>query len=921
MYRSFSPLATISAAMLISGGTLALAQKPTIPVPGGNAIASSEWERIYEGLKKAKPIPTPPHTARPTRPTAPGGLMHFDPKTRGTRTVPSTPLFLFTVPRHPENPGVEPKALHGGALGIALGASEGVGKLGAAPLNSVIRPFAATAPGPLTTPYGFPWKTYARILLRFNTGGADYYYLCSASTTSSFHMVSAGHCVYSHDIKNDGSNIAGWAAEAWAWVTETDVVDPIDHTNWPDFPYGVAKVNLFTTYNNWINSSDLNWDFSFLTMDRRIGDHVGWIGREWNTQTASLNFDGYPAESPYVPSDNPFQYPGYDANNVLGYTCCRIQLSAFTYGGHSGGPVWRFDGTNRYLEGVNSTSDRMGYAEATLLTSQIESDLENHINNDGRPTDLAQVIENVFDGNEKGLGQTSTQIGYSFPLTLNAFNAGYADAGDTTADIYLSNDPNNVASGTFIGTHDFGYLGTYTLTTQPPNITIPTYVTPGTYYVGYILNAANPQYNTDRNAVVITNQTMQAYCNADAFEPDNAWFQASQLFSGGSQSHSICDNNLPDPRADQDWAYFTVNYTSGATIWTNGFPGGDTTMTLYNGNLQQVDFNDDNGINFYSTINRVCGTNALPPGTYYVQIQSYQNRTTIPNYTLNLTANPCPVATSTTLVGSKNPSFYGQVVTYTATTSGGGTPTGTISFYDGAINMGSAALVSGHAALNLTLPAGSHSITAVYNPNVPWTTSTSAPLVVTVNKASTFGGVTSSKNPSPFGGMVTFTAKIQSAGGTPAGWVTFKDGASPLSPAVMLSGGVATFSTSTLTVGAHSITAVYAATANFLGSVSPVLTEIVTKASSTTSLAASANPVMVGVFVTYTATVTPGAATGSVTFKEGNTAIGPPVALSGGKATITTKYSAKGSHSITAVYGGNAQYTGSTSTVLNETVK
>ena len=96
---------------------------------------------------------------------------------------------------------------------------------------------------------------------------------------------------------------------------------------------------------------------------RALG-HTGWMGREWGATTSSLNFDGYPAEAPYVPSDNPFQYPGYDANNVLGYTCCRIQLGAYIYGGHSGGPEWRFDGTNRYVEGVNSTSNRAGYAQA-----------------------------------------------------------------------------------------------------------------------------------------------------------------------------------------------------------------------------------------------------------------------------------------------------------------------------------------------------------------------------------------------------------------------------------------------------------------------------------------------------------------------------------------------------------------------------
>src|SRR5262249_19657856 len=151
---------------------------------------------------------------------------------------------------------------------------------------------------------------------------------------------------------------------------------------------------------------------------------------------------------------------------------------------------------------------------------------------------LAQVIEYAFNGTSKGLGQTSTEIGYSFPFTLNAFNEGYSDAGDTTADIYLIPDfgtiptPSQVTSGTYIGTYDFGYLGTYTYTVQTPNITIPTYVSPGTYYVGYALHAANGQYGTDINTVVIGDQTMTGYCNSDAYEPDGSPAQASHLISG-----------------------------------------------------------------------------------------------------------------------------------------------------------------------------------------------------------------------------------------------------------------------------------------------------------------------------------------------------------------------------------------------------
>ncbi len=907
--------------LLISSTGIALAQKQPPKQPQGEIKASSEWERVREGLKKARPMPDPLHPLMIKTETPRGGLIRFDPLTGGTSNMPSPDA--PAVPganRHDGNQGAKPTPAQGGSPSKAApGREEGVSKAGAPQAN--IKP-ATTAPSPLYYPYSFPYNTVSRILGRWNVGGVDYYWLCSASTASDFHLISAGHCVYNHDPIGDGSGTSpGFANEMWAWSAETDVVDPVDPNNWPDYPYGVAKMTLMTTYNSWISSSDLNWDFSFITLDRRIGDHVGWMAREWGTTTSSLNFDGYPAEAPYVPSNNPYQYPGYDANNVLGYTCCRIQMSAFIYGGHSGGPDWRFDGTNRYVEGVNSTSNRAGYAEATLLTGQIETDLMNTIAADQGarpPVDRAQVIEWVFDSSSKGLGQISTEIGYTFPITMNAFNAGYADAGDTTADVYLTTDPNNVTSGTYIGTYDFGYLGTYSYTVQTPSITIPTYVNPGSYYVGYALNSANSQYYTDKNTVVITSQSMYAYCNADGYEPDNFYTQASALASGVTQAHSICD------KTDQDWAVFTVPLTSSATISTEGFTGGDTTMTLYNSSIVQIDYNDDNGVDYYSTINRTCATNPLAPGTYYVQVQSYTNARIIPNYTLSLSTTVCPVSTSTTVASSLNPAAFGQSVTFTATVaSGSGTPTGSVTFKDGAATLSSATLSGGKATLTTSaLAVGSHSITAVYGGSSPYTGSTSAALTETVNKAASTTTAKSSVNPSAFGAVVTFTAAVKSSTtGTPTGSVTFKDGAATLG-SVALSGGSGALSISTLGAGAHSITVVYNGDSNFTGSTSAALAQTVNKAASKATVKSSLNPSSFGTAVTFTATVksvTTGTPTGTVTFKNGTTTLGTGT-LSGGAATLTTSTLGVGSHSITVVYAGDTNFTASTSAALTQAV-
>ena len=127
--------------------------------------------------------------------------------------------------------------------------------------------------------------------------------------------------------------------------------------------------------------------------------------------------------------------------------------------------------------------------------------------------------------------------------------------------------------------------------------------------------------------------------------------------------------------------------------------------------------------------------------------------------------------------------------------SGNGTPTGTVTFYDGSTALGTATLSGKKATLKTTsVPVGSQAITAVYSGDTTYASSTSAVLTQTVNQDSTTTKVTSSANPSVYGQSVTFTATVTAASpgsGTPTGTVTFYDGTTTLGNGT-LSGGTAT---------------------------------------------------------------------------------------------------------------------------------
>ena len=118
--------------------------------------------------------------------------------------------------------------------------------------------------------------------------------------------------------------------------------------------------------------------------------------------------------------------------------------------------------------------------------------------------------------------------------------------------------------------------------------------------------------------------------------------------------------------------------------------------------------------------------------------------------------------------------------------------------------------------------------------------------------------------------------------------------------------------------GVASATASYAGDGNHAGS-SDSKTFIINKASTTTALASTPNPVNVSQPVTFTATVSPNAAPGTITFKDGAYTLGTGT-IAGGVATLSTTALAAGPHTVTAEYGETANHFGSVSGSVTENV-
>lgn len=208
-----------------------------------------------------------------------------------------------------------------------------------------------------------------------------------------------------------------------------------------------------------------------------------------------------------------------------------------------------------------------------------------------------------------------------------------------------------------------------------------------------------------------------------------------------------------------------------------------------------------------------------------------------------------------------------------------------------------------------------------------------SPEAHTIVLLQTTAAVVAAPNPVFLGSKITLTATVSVVGGSsPAtGSVTFKDGTKILGTGTLsTTGGVTTssFSTTKLTAGKHTITAVYGGDASDATSTSSPLNVIVDRFASTTKLVVSASQPSTGSPVTFTATiaiVSPGAGTptGSVTFKEGTKVLATKnVSTTNGVTTaaFSTSSLAAGKHTILAIYSGSAQGNSSTSKGVTITV-
>ena len=567
-------------------------------------------------------------------------------------------------------------------------------------------------------------------------------------------------------------------------------------------------------------------------------------------------------------------------------------------------------------------------------------------------------------GNVVGLGdQRDSQRGHADAaaggrLTINvtypgntSFNSG---SGSFTYTVYQ--DPTTTALSTPVNPATYGQTIRYTasVSANAPGAGTPTGSV--TFYDGTTALGTMALTGTSTDTAILAVNTLSAGShNITAKYLGNVDFQTSTSSPPIVQVVQIA-SSVAVTAAPATAVYgqaINVTATVSAQSPGVGHPADGETLTFYDGAAIPADIIGTASLDPSHTTPGVAILN-LPNGLP----ASSSSQTIIASYpgdsiflaNTGTTSETVNKASSTTTLTSSGASVYGQTATFTATVKavapGSGGPTGTVTFYDGAIapsdQIGTGGLSTTLGVTTATLPdaalsVATHTIYAVYGGDSNFVTSQTSALqavsqVVSKTSTTTTLNWTSATAPSElvYGQAVTLIATVTPAylgTNAPTGTVNFYDGAIQPSNQVgsgtlSTSAGITTASltiTTPLSLGTHNFNAQYMDDTNYLGSPTTSTTPVTVDMDGTNTTVTSSSPTSgLGLSVVFSATVSaasPGGGTpsGTVTFFDGDptvpaNAIGSGGLDANGQASFSTTALAFGVHTITAVYGGSSTY-------------
>ena len=487
------------------------------------------------------------------------------------------------------------------------------------------------------------------------------------------------------------------------------------------------------------------------------------------------------------------------------------------------------------------------------------------------------------------------------------------------------------------------------LSVEPTSTALVADANPGLLGKPLTLTATVTSADTGRSGTVTFSEGPQVWCNNIALASDSTATCTIPSLSLGTHTFTAAYSGDDNNAAGTSTAYTeTIKQqaalalavspaqavVTGAVTLTftaadqTGIPTG--TVVFYDGSTALGSASlDANGAATWRT-----GT--LSIGTHLLSVGYAGDSANVSGTSSIVTEQIVQATTATTLAVSDASPTVGSGITLTANVSSGNgpAPTGSVQFNDGT---GSAAVPLGNASLTAngtatfstaTLSPGTHTIYATYSGDTDSATSISVPILETVGQIATVTAVSTDVNPANAEATLHLSASVSlvpgaAADGALTGQISFFDGSKLLGTAAINASGQATLALSTLSVGTHAISADFLGSTNYASSTSPTVSQNVQRSGTQTSLTTNSAISLAGKPVTLQATVTgvTGTPSGTVSFRDGSAQLGTATLDANGTASLTTASLAAASHTITAVYAGDANFTASTSSAVQQTVQ
>ena len=299
--------------------SLAKAQPPPLDEPGPDAafgatnpahrVSDSPWLRLPAELRNVPPM-------LPSQPSAPAEEARRDPRTMEMYDI-ATGAISHVPPDHPAYLGLE-------SYQRQTPEYPGLLPTGMAGFESIIPPDGRSQVSPTT---GFPWRSVVHIYMSFPDGalGGCSGAIIGCADGHGYHVLTAGHCVYSHDH-------GGWA----------NSVRVIPGQDGDYMPYNYAWATHLRSYTGWTDLGQTQHDWAMITLDRNVGDFTGWMGRQTcnppgdcPVYTGTLNTAGYPGDK----DGGTMWFDADSGDSVDDYNHWYYMDTA---GGQSGSPLWAY---------------------------------------------------------------------------------------------------------------------------------------------------------------------------------------------------------------------------------------------------------------------------------------------------------------------------------------------------------------------------------------------------------------------------------------------------------------------------------------------------------------------------------------------------------------------------------------------------